>query len=738
MPSTFSQTDFLKGPFRTGVWLCLAVLCLIHPARSETVATLYTDAELIAEYSSVAPGDTLWAALRLKPHPDWHVYWENPGDAGMAPSLEWEMPPGFTAGEILFPYPERIAAGPLASFGYSGEVFYPVRIAVPSDISTGASVTLRARADWLVCKVECLPAEAELSLHLGIDGKKSYPPETSLWRDIRAKLPRPSPEWDWKARVEADTVVVTGVIPTGWEGGGETAFFFAGEQGVMANAGSQRLEVAAGRWEVRVPRDPVVGARPDTLQGLLVFAADWRPPGEEAVRALSLAAVAMEESPSSAARAGISTAVGATGGPASQVTGMVPALLFALLGGILLNLMPCVLPVLSLKILDFVNKAGQRRSLTVLHGLVFTGGVLLSFWALAGTLILLQQGGAQLGWGFQLQSPVFVFALSAFLFLFGLNMLGVFEMGTLFTRLGNPGSRDSHYLGSFAGGVTATLVATPCTAPFMGAALGYGFTLSPLANLALFTAVGLGMAFPYLLLSFFPGSLRFLPPPGRWMESLKQFMGFLLLGTVIWLSWVLGHLVGNDGVSVLLAVLLGIGLGAWILGRWTGLHLPPRRRLTAFAAVAAIWTATLWSGGNFMAKSNPASNPGSQPDSLPTTPAWETGIDWEPFSPERLKELRDRKEPVFVNFTAAWCLTCKVNERMALRSPEVIERFHTLGIHALKADWTARDASLARVLAGYGRNGIPFYVFYDGRDENPLLLPELLTPALLLETLRLQ
>ncbi len=714
-------------------WTCWAgaffILLTFPPTSShaETVHAPYTEAELVSELATVAPGDTLWAALRLKPHPDWYVYWKNPGDAGMPPSLEWTLPEGVTAQEILFPYPEVIPSGPLASFGFSQEVFYPVRIAISSDFPIGTPLVLNAHADWLVCKVECLPADAELTLILETGEKTPHPVWGGKWQSILERLPHDSPEWKWRVRFEPETLTVTGTIPRGWKTGTGGVFFFPDEQGIIDNAQPQSYLVNDGMLEVKVVRDPVIGSEPDSLQGVLVADSAWRSPDGIAYPALTIA-VTPVTGLETAAPAAVPLSMG-------RVQGMGWALLFALLGGVLLNLMPCVLPVLSLKIMDFVNRAGQRRSLTIVHGLVFTSGVLLSFWILAGTLILLQQGGAQLGWGFQLQSPLFVFSLSAFLFLFGLNLLGVFEMGVLFTRFSAAGKTDSHYLGSFAGGVTATLVATPCTAPFMGAALGYGFTLSPLANLALFTALGFGMASPYLLLSFFPGFLRFLPAPGRWMETLKQFMGFLLLGTVIWLAWVLGHLVGNDGITVFWMSLLCIGIGAWMLGRWGVLSVSPRTRFLAIAAAIVIWALALWFGSAAMKLSAPvaalpigATAEGSQAASIPE-------IDWEPFSPERLEELRTRKEPVFVNFTAAWCITCKVNERMALRSPEVIERFSELGIHALKADWTARDASLARVLAGYGRNSIPFYVFYDGKADKPKFLPELLTPGLLLEIL---
>jgi thiol:disulfide interchange protein len=396
-------------------------------------------------------------------------------------------------------------------------------------------------------------------------------------------------------------------------------------------------------------------------------------------------------------------------------------LFLAFAGGIVLNLMPCVLPVLSLKIFDFVQRAGNKRSRVLAHGLSFAAGTILSFWVLAGLLIALRQGGRGLGWGFQLQSPSFLVILCALFTFFALHLFGVFEMGYLFTRIKRGHEKDG-LPGSFFAGVTATLVATPCTGPFMGTAMAYAFTQSALVSFLVFTALALGVAFPYLLLSSVPGLARFLPKPGAWMDHLKQFMGFPLLATVIWLAWVFGRQTSIDSMGMLLALLLVAGLSAWILGKWMHLRHPGHIRLTAALVAIVIFMPTLaWvlAGVRNLPPMITARSP---------EPADAEGrIAWGSYTPERLAALRAAGKPVFIDFTADWCLTCKVNEKAALNRPEVANAFAGKNIVALKADWTNTDESVTKALEGYGRNSIPLYVYYPAGGGDYKILPQVLT-----------
>jgi thiol:disulfide interchange protein len=401
-------------------------------------------------------------------------------------------------------------------------------------------------------------------------------------------------------------------------------------------------------------------------------------------------------------------------------------LLAAFAGGLLLNLMPCVLPVLSLKIFDFVQRAAGRKGGVLAHGLSFTAGTVASFWALAGVLVLLRRGGQGLGWGYQLQSPTFIVILCALFMFFALHLFGVFEVGYLFTRVARGHEREG-LGGSFLAGITATLVATPCTGPFMGTAMAYAFTQNDAVAFAVFTA--LGLASPYLLLSAAPGLARFLPRPGAWMEHLKQFMGFPLLATVVWLTWVFGRQTDIDAMGMLLALLITTGLVAWILGKWMALQHPGHIRLTAALVGLAIFVPVLTWVLYGLQHRMPLAGIESDAPSVPGKTTWHS------YTPEKLAALRADGKAVFIDFTADWCITCKVNERVALAKPEVMAAFAEKGVVALKADWTNSDEAVTKALEGYGRNSIPLYVYYPAGGGDFKLLPQVLTPGIVVEAL---
>ena len=461
------------------------------------------------------------------------------------------------------------------------------------------------------------------------------------------------------------------------------------------------------RLEVKL-MEPVPAGVKDAA-GLLVAESAW--PGHAGRKAVELAFPVVASLPA------LATPVAA---PAGETDGsLVLALVFALAGGLLLNLMPCVFPVLGIKVMGFVRHAhGDARALWM-QGVVFSAGVLVSFLVLAGLLLALRAGGAELGWGFQLQSPAFVSLLAALFFLMALNLFGVFEWGGFAQSMTSNLSAEGRYADAFLAGVLATVVATPCTAPFMGAAVGFTLAQPAAVSLAVFAMLGVGMALPVLALSFFPAALKKLPKPGPWMETFKQVMAFPLFATVIWLAWVLGAQAGNDAVVALLAGLLLLGVGAWIYGRWARSESIARFVFAALFAALGLWLA--WPGAD------------AKPGEARAATAKAGEIDWQPWSPERLAELRAAGTPVFVDFTAAWCVTCQVNKRVALNRDEVAKALAARGVVALKADWTNHDPRITAALAELGRNALPVYALYAPGQAQPKLLPEVLTASLVVD-----
>lgn len=591
--SSTASGRFAIGPSLTdklpGVKALLLLLALAAPASAGHVR-----AELLSSRASAAPGESFAAALRLRHDPGWHTYWLNPGDSGMPTTLKWTLPPGWSASPFAWPAPRRIVVPPLTSFGYGGELFLPLTLTAPQ--KKGPAV-LKARADWLECADICVPGQAELTLRVGVGESR---PGASI---PKPELPVPQPGAATRALSEEGKVVVR--VPGRHPG----AEFFP-EQALFEGTRGP-VSVGPAETELVLPLSPGAQA-PERLSGVL------RRPGHPPAQ--------------------VELPVEAGGGLARP-------LLLAFLGGLLLNLMPCVFPVLSLKVLGLLKQPGRR------HVLAYCLGVVLSFELLAAGLIAARAAGASLGWGFHLQSAPVVAALALLCVLVGLNLLGWFEVGTQLMSLGG-GER-----GSFMSGVFAVVVAAPCTAPFMGAALGWALTRPALESLAVFGSLGVGTAAPYAVLASWPALLRRLPRPGAWMETLKKALSVPMFATALWLLWVLARLLA---------------------------------------------------------------------------PAPALGAEWKPWSPEAVAEARARKETVFVDFTASWCLTCQVNERVVLARPEV--KAALAEAVALKADWTNRDASIAAELARHGRSGVPLYIVYPKGGE-AVLLPELLTPSLVLDAL---
>lgn len=690
-------------------WLAIAMVILFAgslPAAQES----HTKASLVTPVTSIQPGQPLEVGLRLVMEKGWHTYWLNPGDSGLATTIKWTLPPGFTAGPIQWPTPHRISTPPLMSYGYEGEVLLVTTIQVPGDLKPGTKVELQAAVDWLECLDICLPGAATLKLVLPVKVENPQPVSaemTKLFSQTRAQWPKTIQGLSVSVAPQSGDgkKLILSVLDSGRKLTKEisSAYFFADDPEWVESAEPQlllRTKNGESDTEYSLQLTRPVSAQPlKQLSGVLVL------------DDVSVAISAPVEL--SAKAASVSAGEGAS--PTLWLS-----LLFAFLGGLILNLMPCVLPVLSLKVLSLVKQAGQDPRKAAVHGVAFTVGVLMSFWLLAGILLSLRAAGQELGWGFQMQSPPFIMLLTVLFFVFALNLFGVFEVGTSLTGVDSVAAQRGGVAGSFGMGALATLAATPCTAPFMGAALGFAVAQSAFTAILVFTFLALGMASPYLVLALCPSLLKYVPKPGAWMESFKQFLGFLLLGTVIFLLWVFGQQLDIDAVAQLLGALLVIGLAGWIYGRWGNLsRTPTARGLAILLAAVGLIGGVLW---------------GWRVASAPVGEASSHELVWEPYSAAKLAALRAEGKPVFLDFTAAWCLSCKVNEAVALNNEAVQKKLKESGIVLMKADWTRRDPEITQALASFGRNGVPLYVLY-GKDPEapPQLLPEVLTPGIVLE-----
>ncbi len=707
---------------RRGEWGRRLLLSLLAPgtlAAQEPVdpadPSPYSDAWLVAEVASIRPGEPFSVGLRLVMDDGWHSYWRNAGDSGLPTALEWDLPDGFEAGAIQWPYPSRIERPPLVSYGYWEEVLLPVEIRPPPELAAGSTVTLAARADWLICEEPCYPATADVAVELPV---RDAPPEPDRrWADAfasaRARLPVEPEGWTVSARRVASGYVLDVSPPPGLEVGLPENPFFAAAEAVIDHAAPQPVARSGDGFLIRLAASQFARGPAERLEGvLLARVAESDAP--YAALAIAPQVVPGEEGAEVAGAA-------ASTGQREPLT-LLLALGLAFLGGLLLNLMPCVLPVLGIKVLGFVEQGGTDPAAARRHGAAYGLGVLVCFWLLAGALLLLRAAGQQLGWGFQLQSPHFVALMALLFFFLGLLFLGVVEVGGGLTRLAALGRRAG-YRNSFLTGLLAVVVATPCTAPFMGAALGFALARPPVHGLAVFTGLGIGMALPYVALSASPALLRRLPRPGPWMESLKQLLAFPLFATVVWLLWVFGRQTGVDGVSLLLLALTLLGLAAWILGRWS---VPARAgsgravARVAAALVVLVAAASAWAGTR----------------KVSDAPGLRLGAEWQRFSPARVAALRSQDRPVFVDFTAAWCLTCQVNERVVLADAAVREAFRRHDVALLKADWTMQDPEITAALRSFGRSGVPLYVLYSPEPGvRPRILPELLSAGIVLEAL---
>ena len=667
---------------------------------------------LVSESASARSGAKLSLGLHLEMEPGWHVYWINPGDAGFAPAIAWSQVSGLKADSLQWPTPDTMAVEPLMTYGYGHEVLLPFDAVV--EPGAKGQLVLKGKAKWLECLDICVPGKADLELALPVSETSPAPNPVAkpLFDKFRQELPSRETGWSLRAAF-TDSFFYLTARSAKTEVPEAPARFFPLDQGLVDNPAPQAWIPTHDGFRLKIKRDAISHRSSDSLRGVMSRPTGWSSghKGWE-IRVPLLPATKLDTAEFRPPSARASTDSGAT-------KGLLLALFFAFLGGLVLNLMPCVLPVLSLKVLDFLKKGGHSRGQAFAHAAVFAAGTILSFLAMAGVLLVLRSGGESLGWGFQMQSPRVVAMLSLLMALLALNLWGVFEPGAAFaSRLG--GVPGGGWIGSFLTGVTATVVATPCTAPFMGAALGYTLTRPVMETLCVFFSLGLGMSTPYLLLAGFPRLAALLPRPGAWMETLKQFFGFAMAATAVWLAWVVGRLAGTDAVSLLAGLWVVVAIAAWVLGRGALPHFPS---LTRWSARLAFFVLVAFSAAVVVV-------------ALPRTIEGSAGaakgaLAHGSFGEGTLSELRASGKPWFLYFTADWCLSCQVNERIALERPEVVEAFRKRGVKVVKADWTGRDTLITRTLAGFGRQGVPFYVLSDGKTER--FLPELLTPGIVIQ-----
>lgn len=597
-------------------FVSIFLLCPTVFAENNKIA--HTDVSLISEASRVTVGDSFWIALRMQLDEHWHVYWQNPGDSGTPPQIRWHLQDGWEAGPIQWPVPKRIDLPPLAAYGYEGEVLLLTKIQTTTELQLPIPTEIEADVRWLACRVDCVPGSATLRHVVNLSTEKTVfdPGIKEKFDRTRSNFPKITSPWQMQVKA---TDKYFELQFRGQERV-QQAQFFPDRSDAILHAAPQILSPNPDGFSLRLSRSTILQQNPKSLKGLLLTdQGNYMMEGK-----------VVEE-------------VVLSGGTASIWL----ICIFAFIGGLILNIMPCVLPVLTLKIMALA-KHGHNRRESITHGLVFALGVLLSFLLLNGVLLFIKNTGTSIGWGFQFQSPIFVGSMAAIFFVLALNLFGLFEIGTRLTQLGGIAQSKHGLTASFLNGLLATLVATPCTAPFMGPAISFALTQSAVMSFVIFACLAIGMAFPTVLLSAFPALLRFLPKPGPWMNGLKRFMGVLMLASCAWLLWVL------------------------------------------------------------FLQLNVSSSDNK----------------WESYSPAYIASLKQQQKDYFLDFTAAWCLTCQVNDKLVLQNKKVVEKFKKANIILIKADWTKYDPQITDALAKYGRNSIPLYVWYSARSGREEVLGE--------------
>lgn len=685
--------------------LLMGAASLAHATLPPTsFKTDQVEVRLVPSVSEVHPGQRITIGFQQRIIPHWHTYWRNPGDSGLPTTLTWTLPKGAKADAIQWPIPKHFDLGPVTNFGYETEVTLLSDITLPADLKPGQTLPIQVDATWLVCQEICIPQKAQLGLTLPVVAQTSAmaPTEPTAISNARSQLPQP-PSWSPQVTLSGQDLSL-GLPKEATQGGSFSDIrFFPSEWGPVSHQAPQPRQTKGAHTTLRLSAGEAPIKAGQHLSGVLVVTQGSGPNARRQGHVIEASVLAQ----------------GAADPPEASLN-LGSALILALLGGLILNLMPCVFPVLSIKALSLLNHREYTTRQTRLHGVAYTLGVLTSFLVLAGVLLSLKAAGDQAGWGFQFQSPSFVLAVAYLMLAVGLSLSGVFTIGTSVTNVGSGLTQHKGYAGSFFTGVLATVVATPCTAPFMGGAIGFALVQPALVLLAVFLSLGLGLALPYLVLSWWPALQRWLPRPGAWMERFKQLLAFPMYAAAAWLVWVLGQQAGIHSVGLALLGMVSLAFAAWVFesartasGAWRRFSL-----IVAPATLAGVLAAshvTLSTLGSSVASGSAPASPGQQA--------------WEPYTKDRLEALRAQGKPVFVNLTAAWCITCLVNERVALNQDSVKQAFLKSGVHYLKGDWTNQDPQISEILARFNRSGVPLYVFYPaGASSQPVVLPQLLTP----------
>ena len=681
------------------VWLAVVVSVLFpaFAADRSQAAGEYINLELITQHKPAEMGQTSYLGIQMSLEEDWHIYWKNPGDTGLPTQVDWLLPAGFAVGPIQWPPPIQFKLENFVNFGYDQNVLFPFQLVISNDVAPGI-YSVSAKVSWLVCKDLCIPGDAVLSTDIEVAGSGVLTADASVIDRAIAALPKEAADNWFKVKVTEDgqwSVDLSGVDSII-----STAEFFPAYPDLIEYQASQTLGVSSSGFVLRGQLSTDYGKSSNPFEGTLVLRNNVNNDVSSFDITRSTSQVSTLES------------LVDSDEDRKPVYSLWLAIASALIGGIILNFMPCVLPVIAIKLMSLIGLDERSKAEHYKETVLFALGVILTFCLIGAILLALRSAGEQVGWGFQLQDPVTVLVLVVLFFILALNMSGLFEVGTSLQGVGGT-TRSFGRLSSFISGVLVTVIATPCTAPFMGAAIGFSIAQGAVASMLTFLALGIGMATPFVLISLRPSLVAWLPRPGEWMNTLKNLLSVPLYVTVIWLIWVLGQQTNIHVVSTVLFTLVFIGLCAWAIGR---IQYRKILRLARWRTLIVVSFLIAMLGLKDVVSS------------FSQTTAEKVGTNiWLPWSSLQVSKDRQLGRAVFVDYTAAWCITCQVNKRLVLEDQDVIAVFEKNNVITYRADWTSRDAEITESLSTLGRSGVPVYVYYPSNQRTPIVLSEILS-----------